>query len=181
MGGTKLHFSVQRRRKKNEQHRRIANGLQVCIPVKHVVHLPSLSVASLSVSLDEQIVDMNVLCTRLRSFAPPTSWIIDTTRTPIIVCKLQRYGQSPIRVSVLMTLSIMEQLDWEISFVHSMLIPQNCPLLEEFPVTILNVSCLNDIFTLIDSSNVCVGNSDIDLLEMWQERSLTLHRCNGNK
>lgn len=92
MGGTKLHFSVQRRRKKNEQHRRIANGLQVCIPVKHVVHLPSLSV-----SLDEQIVDMNVLCTRLLSFAPPTSWIIDTTKTPIIVCKLQRYGQSPIR------------------------------------------------------------------------------------
>ena len=97
--------------------------------MKHVVNLPSLHI-SLPISnyFDEPVVDINALSARICLFTPPPSWIVDATKIPIIVCKCQTSEWSPPRVVVLMTLPIKEELNWEIPFIHSKLIPQNCPL-----------------------------------------------------
>lgn len=182
MGGRKLRLSVLRKCLEKKQHKRVIAGLKLSIPVKHVVHVPPLSVSfPISSYLNGQVADCGTLHNRLTSSPLPPTWVINEHKTPVIISKLRTFHElSPPRVDVVITLTISAELNWSVSFTNSKLNPMNCDLLQELPAVISNVSSVQRIFSLVDSSKVCIGNPDSNLIEMWQTRTMTLHGCNGN-
>lgn len=181
MGGRKHRLSVVRKRHEKQHHNRLVSGLLLSIPVKHIVHLPPLTVSiPASVYLSGPVMDVDTLRNRIASFPLPANWIVDTTAVPFTLCKLCTYREKlPPRVSVFITVSIDGNMKWDVSFIQSKLNPKNCFLFEELPATISSVSCISIIMSLVDSCTVCEGNPDTDIIEMWRQRSLTLHGCNG--
>ena len=72
-------------------------------------------------------------------------------------------------------------MDWVVSFIHESVIASNCQLLSELPHKITSAASVTSILHLMDSSKVCLGNSDPLFLKNWQERSLNLHNSRGNR
>lgn len=182
MGGKKLHLSIFRKCCKKKQNERIIAGLKVSIPVKHVACMPPLSVSfPISSYCDRTVADCGTLHKRLTLSPLPPTWVINEHMTPVIISKLRTFHEmSPPRVDVLITLIISSELTWNVSFPHCKLNSMNCDLFHDFPAVVANVLSVQRFFSLVDSSKVCVGNADSNLLEMWQKRSMTLHGCNSN-
>ena len=164
--GSKLRFRAKKQHNINQQRNR---RFKISIPVRHVVDLPPPIVSlPLSLSLHEHISDADTLCTRITSILLPSTWIVNSTRMPITLCKLQtRYNQLPLKVDVLVTLSVNSELKWDMALIHYNLNPMNCFLFGKFPSTVSNVSCIIDMMSIIDSCTVCVGNPDNNILKMW--------------
>jgi hypothetical protein len=177
MGGRKFSLGVER--KKGRHQKRVATALKLSIPVKCVVSLPPLSVTvSLpsAVYFDAPVADEESLRKRITLFPLPPTWVINGNELPITLCKLRTYqlpSKCP-RVDVLLTLCITSELKWEVTFLESKIIQENCSLLKELPTTISNVSCLGDFMSLVDSSNVCAGNPDADIVQMWLQRFMDI-------
>lgn len=181
MGGKKLRLSVVRKRHEKKHHNRIVSGLLLSIPVKHIVHLPPLTVSiPASIYFSGPVMDVDTLRNRIASFPLPVYWIVDTAAIPITLCKLNTYREKlPPRTSVFITVSIDGNMKWDVSFIQTKLNPKNCFLFKELPATISSVSCISTIVSLVDSCTVCEGNPDTDIIEVWRQRFLTLHGCNG--
>lgn len=185
MGGRKLRLSVKRKRHKKDLHGRIVTGLKLSIPVKFTVKLPPLCVSlPISSYCDAPCADVNTLRARIKSCSPlPSTWVINATDSdsdsPLILCKLKTFQLLPPKINVSVTLSINEQREWNIIFLQPKLDPANCCILNDLAATVSSVSSLVTILSRIDSSKVCVGNPDTDILQMWHQRSLTLHGSNG--
>lgn len=181
MGGRKLRLSVRRKQHKKVLHSRIVTGLKISIPVEFTVKLPPLCVSlPISSYRDAPCADVNTVRSRIKSCSPlPPTWVVNDTDSPLILCKLKTFQLLPPKINVSVTLSINDQLQWSVSFLQTKLDPTNCCILNGLAATVSSVSSLVTILSHIDSSKVCVGNPDTDILEMWHQRSLSLHGSNG--
>ena len=162
----------------------VITGLKISIPVKHMVHLPALCVSlPIQFYFDAPLPDVHTLCARIAcaSSPLPSSWIINSSEPPLILCKLEKFQKFPPKFNISITLSVDNKLQWNVTFLQPKLEPRNCCLLQELPTIIYSVSRLQSILSAINSSKFCMGNPDNDIVQMWKERSLTLHGFNGIK
>ena len=151
---------------------------------KYIERKTTRSTKSLVVSLpissyvDAPVESTEILYTRITSALPlPSNWIIDTaTKVPITLCKLRISSESlPPRADILITLTITADKRWAVSFIHRSIDSSNCSLLSVLPPTVSSVAFIRSFMSLMDSSKMCLGNSDPTFLANWQQRSLTLH------
>jgi hypothetical protein len=181
MGGKKLRLSVQRKNHKKALRIRVETGLKLSIPVKLIVNLPALSVSlPITSYFDAPVTDVNTLRARIEQSSPlPSSWVITTESPWVVLCKLKTVEVVPPKISVFATITVNDKLEWSMSFAQPKLDPRNSCCVDGLPTAICSLSDLLAVLSCIDSSKVCVGNPDVDILQMWQRRSLTLHGFNG--
>ena len=152
------------------------------IPVKHMVHLPPLHISLPISTYFKSPINVDTICSRMSSFPLPRTWSLRNTTMPLTLCKLQTTRHHPPKVDTIVTLSVSEVMKFEWTFIHHKLTPNNCKAMEtELPSTVSSLSDVGDAMSLIDSCTVqvCAGNSDANLMEIWQQRSLTLHGSSG--
>lgn len=163
MGGNKLCF-VQKRRC-NEQCRD-TRELEVSIPVKHIVDMPTFCVSMpISVYFDRPVDSCTTLCSRMSSFPLPPGWIVHNSSPPLTICKLQTTGNHPTRVGSIITLSVGEDMKCEWTFIHHKLDARNCKVFSELPATISTTTSIGDVLSLVDTCTQCVGNPDTNLVD----------------
>ena len=137
----------------------------------------------LSVYIDAPADSVDILHTRVTSLPLPPAWIVNNAaKTPLSLCKLvMNSGDIQPRARVLVTLTLKADKTWVVSFIHSDINPDNCPVFDRLPPTLTSVSSIRHALSLIDSNKVCSGNSDLSFIASWNQRSLTLHNTSGNK
>ena len=141
--------------------------------VSLVVSLPLAAYA------DAPVQSVGALCTRITSLPLPPTWTI-ASRTPLSICKLQINSEdAQPRASVLVTLTIRADQTWVVSFIHQAINPDGCVVLSRLPPTFLSADSIMHGLSLINSSKVCLGNSDQSFITSWKQRSLTLHNSTG--
>lgn len=151
------------------------------IPVKHnIVSLPPLHISLPITTFFRTPVGPDTICNKIASLTLPPTWTLHDANLPIFLCKLKTFSCHPPKVECVVTMSITEELKFEMSFVHPKLNPSNCEVLEcSLPSRISTLCDISDALALIDSCTICVGNPDKEMVDMWHKRSLTLHGING--
>ncbi len=144
MGGRKFRL-IQRKRHAIEQHNRAVAGLQMSIPVKHVVHIPPLRISLPISAYFDSPIDAYTICSRIASLPMPPTWTLHSPNMPIYLCKLQTISHHPPKIVTLVTISITEELKLEWSFIHYKLNPCNCEALEmKSTLTVFKLSDIGD-------------------------------------
>ena len=54
-----------------------------------------------------------------------------------------------------------------------------CPLIGQCPVRLNSVATVHNAIRLLDSSKICVGNSDNYLISQFLDDDVTLHKTSG--
>jgi hypothetical protein len=179
MGGRKFRLS---RRKNEERKRQLKKNkpLVVSIP-RELVTITSFKLSfPISVYTEGNISSLESLSSRLASLSLPDSWIIANTR-PLTLCKLrvQHEPSSSARADVSMSLSVTDQLQWSLSLTNKQLDPGLCPLLSGVPLTLTSAATVCSVLRILNSTKMCIGNPDKQFLDIWKQRSLTLHGSLG--
>ena len=194
MGGRKFKLSVHR---KNEERKKMAkrkspdtkNACTTSQVVTPPVEPPELSL-NISIPLD---VFVNGHCSSLDSIsnrllswmtsARPShmdSWKI-ASQDPLVLCKLHiQESEQGSMVEATMTITIDRELKFAVVFKQQNLTATRCPLLNDLPTITDSVSSVSCLLQFLDSIKHCIGNPDKHFIEMWKQRSLTLHGCSGN-
>ena len=180
MGGNKFRFVLKRRCNERHQYSGTSSELRVSIPVKHMVDLPSMLVSlPISAYFDSPIDTCNTLCSRMSAFPLPPGWVVHSFTPPLTICKLQTTSHRPPRVCSVITLSIGEDMKCEWTFIHHNLDTSNCLIFGELPTTISSTTSVGYALTLVDTCTQCIGNPDPSLVDVFRQRSLTIHGNSG--
>ena len=93
----------------------------------------------------------------------------------------QTHGLLPTqdRVDVSMSVGVTDQLQWLLSSTNKQLDPGLCPLLSGVPSALTSATAVCSLLRLLNSTKICVGNPDTQFLDIWKQRSLTLHGSSG--
>ena len=186
MGGRKFRLGTHRkneerkRKRKREQEdvEQCDQPLTLVISIPHnIVTVPSLTISLPVASYISGLVHSSeTLGTRLAaSLVLPPLWMTNSS-APLTLCKL-RVGQEEqaSRPDITTIIRLSDNLEWTLFIFGKELCPQSCPLLRELPLQLTSVAAVGDMMRLLDSTKLCVGNSDEKFLELWHHRSLTLH------
>ena len=57
--------------------------------------------------------------------------------------------------------------------------PGLCPLLSGVPSALTSAAAVCSLLRLLNSTKICIGNPDTQFLDIWKQRSLTLHGSSG--
>ena len=178
MGGRKFRLS-HRKNKERKQRLKKNKSLVVSIP-RELVTITSFKLSfPISVYAEGTVSSLESLSSRLVSLPLPDSWIVANKR-PLTLCKLRvQHDPSSARADVSMSLGITDQLQWSLSLTNKQLDPSLCPLLSGMPPALTSATIVCSLLRLLNSTKICVGNPDTQFLNIWKQRSLTLHGSSG--
>ena len=115
---------------------------------------------------DSTVQTSTDLVSRLKINAIPLlpSWII-ASESPFTLGKVKvNYQQAP---SIIIGITIGCDLLWHITFLSNTLTSMQCPLIGQCPVQLNSIAAVHNVIRLLDSSKICVGNSDNYLVSQF--------------
>ena len=178
MGGRKFRLS---RHKNEERKRRLKKNKSMVVSIpRELVTITSFKLSfPISVYAEGTISSLESLSSRLASLPLPDSWIIANTR-PLMLCKLRvQNDPSSARADVSMSVGVTDHLQWSLSLTNKQLDPGLCPVLSGVPSALTSATAVCSLLRLLNSTKICVGNPDTQFLDIWKQRSLTLHGSSG--
>ena len=139
---------------------------------RHLVNV-SVTPANLTISVVPKIQQLVVL---LRPQGLKASWVV-AAEVPLILCKT--VVPSCTTPTVLITISILETLNWSVSALDTVITVDLLPQLSKISATLCSVYAVYQLMEILDSCKICLGNPDADLVQQWNIFSPTLHSFEG--
>ena len=83
--------------------------------------------------------------------------------------------------TVLITISILEKLNWSVSALGTVITVDLLPQLSKISATLCSVYmyAVYQLIEILDSCKICLRNPDADLVQQWNSFSPTLHSSEG--
>ena len=81
--------------------------------------------------------------------------------------------------TVLITITILETLNWSVSAMGTVITVDLLPQLSNISTTLCSVYAVHQLIEILDSCKICLGNPDDDLVQQWNSFSPTLHSSEG--
>ena len=108
----------------------------------------------------------------------PPSWTL-ASMNPLILSKLMTSHASEGQGSyVTISVTIKEDLTWNVVIINKPLSSTTCPLLREHLPSIATLSDVLQLISTIDATKLCLGNREEKYTSIWNYRTLTLHAWN---
>ena len=122
------------------------------------------------------VPEISQLIVKLRSQALKAPWVI-AAEAPLTICKMA----VPLcgTPTAMLTISILETLHWTASAFGTAITVDALPQLSKAMVTLCSVEAVHQLIDILDSSKMCIGSPDADLVQQWSTSSPTLHSCEG--
>ena len=136
-----------------------------------------LTYVTLIVISEGVVQTLDALATRLRLLNPFPSWTV-ADQGVLIISKMHFVvTQSPKVFSY--CVSINQELQWSLSIQNKVISLDACTLLSCFSGVVNSVSKLRSILEVLDTTTVCMGNPDQDLVHQWHRNASSLHSFSG--
>eukprot|EP00731_Ephydatia_muelleri_P009301 Em0004g1639a len=192
MGRRKFRLGIHRKNEERAKHSFIVSIQRTDV----VVHVSTLAVTTSELEtpvdpspltcsvplivISEGVVQtLDALATRLRLLNPFPSWTV-ADQGVLIISKMHFVvTQSPKVFSY--CVSINQELQWSLSIQNKVISLDACTLLSCFSGVVNSVSKLRSILEVLDTTTVCMGNPDQDLVHQWHRNASSLHSFSGNK
>ena len=190
MGRRKFRLGIHRKNEERAKHFFIVSIQRTDV----VVHVSTLAVTTSELEtpvdpspltcsvplivISEGVVQtLDALATRLRLLNPFPSWTV-ADQGVLIISKMHFVvTQSPKVFSY--CVSINQELQWSLSIQNKVISLDACTLLSCFSGVVNSVSKLRSILEVLDTTTVCMGNPDQDLVHQWHRNASSLHSFSG--
>ena len=168
MGGRKFRLTV----KKYQEPKK---PLSLVISIKLTKEISVLNISlPRELYLTCPVQTLTALKARLEMQSLSPHWFLSTSTSSLSLFKIQHQYRT---VEVTFSIYIDEHLQWSVNICSRNLTPLNSPTLASIPSVLDNISSVMQLFALLDSCQLCMGNSEQKFLDVARHRRSIQQGC----